>query len=232
MHPMARALPRDRPPRRRPALVRAAAIAVLVSVVGAVALALTPNDRTNRTTKAGPASIDDLDGAAKELVDLLEEDRKATFHAVYEVTSADFAGASVAFETWRRSQTVRSDITVTKPDGIVRTRQLVLESGAVACQQTDDQPWACAKSPGLKDPFQGDIVDQVAAAKSVTANDRVIDGRSVRCFTLTRPDATAQFCATGRGVPVLVKSAGTSLRLTRLEDKVGDVFEPPATPVA
>ena len=213
--------------------MRAAAIALLVSMIGAIALTLRPDDPASDTAKATDTpSIDDLEGAAKELVELLERDRTSTFHAVYEVTSADFAGASVAFETWRRPPNVRSDITVTKPDGIVRTRQLVLETGAVACQQADDTPWQCAKSPDLNDPFQGDILEQVASAEKVTAADRTIDGRDVRCFTLIQSEMTAEFCATPDGVPVLVESAGTSLRLTSLEDEVGDVFEPPAEPLA
>ena len=214
---------------RRHLAVRVAAIGVLVSLVGATVLTLRPGDDAEDTATA----TDDveLEGAAQELVDLLAVDKQATFHAVYEVSSAEFAGAAVTFETWRRPPSVRSDITVTKPEGIVRTRQLVLETGAMACQQADDSPWQCAKAPDLEDPFQGDIREQVAQADSVTAEDRVIDGRDARCFTLTRPDASAEFCATAAGVPVLVQSSGTSLRLTSLEDEVGDVFEPPAEPV-
>lgn len=201
-------------------------------MIGAIALTLRPDDPATEKAADTAVDLDDLDGAAKELVELLEADREATFHAVYEVSSADFAGASVSFETWRRPPNVRSDITVTKPDGIVRTRQLVLETGAIACQQADDTPWQCAKAPDLNDPFQGDILEKVASAEKVTAEDRTVDGRDVRCFTLTQPDVTAEFCATDTGVPVLVQSAGTSLRLTSLEDEVGDVFEPPAEPMA
>lgn len=204
-------------------VVKAGAIALLVAVIGGTALTLQPDD--------GPDPVDaaaDLDGAAKELVDLLEADRQATFHARYEVSSPDFAGASVAFETWRRPPSVRSDIEVTRPEGIVRTRQLVLETGAMACQQSDDGPWQCASTPDAKDPFEGSIRDQVAAAESVSAEDRTIDGRDVRCFTLQQTDLAAEFCATDDGIPVLVDSAGTTLRLVSLDREVGDVFTPPA----
>ena len=225
---------RARSPRRargrRHVAVRVAAIAVLMSVIGATVLTLRPDDGDDADDTEATA-VEELEGAAKELVDLLSVDKQATFHAVYEVSSAEFAGAAVSFETWRRPPSVRSDITVTKPDGIVRTRQLVLEGGSMACQQADESPWQCARSPELNDPFQSDIREQVAKADSVTAEDRVIDGRDVRCFTLTRPDATAEFCATEEGVPVLVESGGTSLRLVTLGDEVGDVFEPPAEPV-
>ena len=214
--------------------MRVAAIVLLVSMIGALALTLRPDEPATDEPVADDdtPTIDDLDGAAKELAELLQADRQATFHAVYEVTSSDFAGAAVSFETWRRPPKVRSDIVVTKPDGVVRTRQLLLPDGAIACQQADDTPWQCTRTPEVNDPFQGDILEQVAAAEKVTAEDRVIDGRNVRCFTLTQPDITAEFCATDNGVPVLVQSAGTSLKLVSLEEEVGEVFEPPAEPLA
>lgn len=205
----------------------AGAVGASVLLLGSLATRVAPDD-----DQASPTSTTvKLTGEAKELVALLERDREATFHAKYDVTSTDLPGAAVTFETWRKPPRSRSDIDVTRTDGVVRTRQIRSDDSVVACQQAGSSPWRCsrkAEAEGSTDPFEKTVSDEVARAQSVTARDETIDDRRVRCFMLRREGITSEYCATAEGVPVRVEAGGTKLRLVLVDDRVDDVFEPPA----
>ena len=214
---------------RRSVWVVAGAIAVLVALIGAFATQFrSPTSSSTESTSSTDAA---LPGVAGELQELLARDRRATFHATYDVSSTDLPGAAVTFETWRRAPRTRTDIDVRKPDGVVHTRQLQLPDRTVACQSSGDGPWQCAQVPkaagSASDPFGAAVADELAKARSVTVRNRVIGGRRVRCFTLARDGQTALFCATREGIPVRVESPGATLQLLALDHEVGDVFDPP-----
>ena len=61
---------------------------------------------------------------------------------------------------------------------------------------------------------------------------RLKRSRAVRCFTLTVAGETSEQCTTESGVPVLVRAAGSEIRLLELDTEIDDrVFEPPADPI-
>lgn len=215
---------------RRSPWVVAAAIGVLVALVGAFATQFRSASSPHDGTTTNHAST--LPGVAGELQRLLALDQNATFHATYEVSSSDLPGAAVTFETWRRPPRTRSDITVRKTDGVVRTRQIQMPDQTIACQAADTTPWKCTSVPpdagAASDPFGSAIATELAKATSVTVRNRNINGHRARCFTITKDSQSALYCAAADGVPLRVESPGATLQIRSLDHAVGDVFDPPA----
>ena len=216
---------------RRSAWVVAASIAVLVAMIGAfVTQFRSTSPSHDRSIPASTGTT--LNGVAGELQRLLARDQDATFHATYDVTSSDLPGAAVTFETWREPPRIRSDITVRKTDGVVRTLQIQLPDETIACQTAESGSWHCTKVPAqagaASDPFGKAISDQLASATSVTVKNQTVNGHNARCFTIVQQSQSALYCASTDGIPLRVESPGATLQIRVLDHSVGDVFDPPA----
>lgn len=214
---------------QRSAWVVIAAVGVLVALIGALVTQFRPTSSTRNDSATASTT---LSGAAGELQRLLRRAQDATFHATYDVSSADLPGAAVTFETWRRPPRTRSDITVRKTDGVVRTRQIQLPDRGVACQAGDGASWKCTSVPRdagvASDPFGKTITDELGSATSVKVQNRTVNGNRARCFTITKDGRFAVYCASTDGVPLRVESSGATLQIRALDRTVGEVFDPPA----
>lgn len=193
-----------------------------------------PAARDAAPSRSGPVTQAAALGAGgTELLELLTEGRRRTFHARYEGIgpAASSAGGSLVVEVWRKGELSRQDTEVTDGQQRVRTASLARPQGNVSCRRRGDGPWTCALAPrGSSGPDQ--LVEDVTAdlrGRTVTARDDTIRGRTVRCFTIAAPDQQSELCATPDGIPVRIATGDARLDLTELSNDVADqVFEPPA----
>jgi hypothetical protein len=194
------------------------------ALVGTAALVSADRSTTTTTTTA-PVT---LTGTARELYDLLAQKDEATYHARYDGSSPEVSALSL--ETWQQPPNVRQDSDLTVSGQQAQTSSFVLGTTQVRCVRlTAAGAWTC--QPGGTadtDPLAAirDRLDEI----EVSARDTTISGRAVRCFQFTVDGAANELCITpDRGIPVLVRAAGSELRLTELDDDVAeDDFVPPA----
>lgn len=217
--------------------MRVGAIAALMAMIaGLLAAGLTIDSSDEESEEETTTTTVPLNDAGRELIALLEKDRSATFHARYQASSAQQPNATIEIETWRRPPRVRQDSVITTQTGRVHTIALVLGDGqAVRCAQLGQSGWSCqtrAAEP-TDDLLFGGVREQLGKGP-VTVKDDVIDGRPVRCFTLTvvAENKSSELCATEAGVPVRVSAEGANMRLIGFDaDFDNAVFTPPAQPV-
>jgi hypothetical protein len=209
---------------RREKAVRMVAIALVVSFLATVAglVALDSDDSEN-----GKVSE-----AAQDLLELLDRRDDSTYHARYE---ADTPGTErLVLETWQAPPSVRQDSEIRAGAQLLRSRILVKDERRVRCTQRNNTPWECRPAaPGETD---GDPLATFRARLgqgTVTATSTAIDGRKVRCFSLTTGEGRSELCALPEsGIPVRVEGGGSQLRLVALDYAVDrELFEPPV-PVA
>jgi hypothetical protein len=176
-----------------------------------------------------------LRGQAKELVALLDNGRKVTFHAKYAVRAKEVAdaGQTVTLELWRKSPQIRQD-TVVNQAGKVNIASSFFGAGdVVACTRADQGPWACQKADSSQqagpDALLAQLTGQLSGA-DVTSSESTIAGQPVRCFALTLAGQSIRICARSDGVPALVEAGPSVLELTAIDTDVSDdVFKPPAS---
>lgn len=225
----------SRSARRKRRFVQAGAIAALMALLlGLVAAGLdTGGDDQAETTTTTQTTIP-LNDEARELLALLEKDRDATFHARYAASSAKEPNAAIQIETWRKPPRVRQDTIITTGANRLHSMALLLGDGqSVQCAQLGQSGWSCQSKPAgpTDDLLLGGVREQLGKGP-VTAKDDVIDGRQVRCFTLTVEGQASELCATEAGIPVRVNAQGSNLRLVGFDAQFDDsVFTPPAQPV-
>ena len=216
---------------------RLLAVALVVAVVAATFAIFLPEDddppaATSTTSTTGPVSTEDLTEVGKELVGLLQRAREITYHAGYEGTSPDAAGASITLETWQKPPLIRQDSALTAAGEMARTSSFVLPDGGVRCTQVGDAPWTCraAATGELRaDPISGAVVEQLRDS-DVRVRSTEVEGVDVRCFTLTSLEgAASELCLDADGITVRVRAGGSELRRVAVSREFGDdVFEPPA----
>lgn len=217
--------------------MRFAAAAVVTAVIAStgIAFVVADDDPTDVDTTSTTVDRKSLGPEARELLDLLERQRKATYHARYAAASPDLEGGAIRIETWQSPPRIRQDSEVRVAGQLAKTTSLALPGGAVRCTQIGDDPWQCRRVPAGQptgaEPVSAQAVEQLRSG-SVSARDTTIGGRAVRCFGLSVGEQSSELCLTGQGVTVRVSAGGSSLELAELETEVDDaVFEPPA-PVA
>jgi hypothetical protein len=176
--------------------------------------------------------VEGLSDEAQELVALLQRARAVTYHVRYEGRSPELPDATIRVETWQQPPRIRQDSELPVQGQLARTRTLVLPDGGARCTQIGEQPWQCRRSTAAEsetDVVSGDVVEQLRTAE-VRARHTTIDGREVRCFTLSlATGATSELCANADGVPVLVRAGDSELRLLLLDQDVpAGTFDPPA----
>lgn len=208
-----------------------AAIAVVVALVGASLSVLSLLDGEDDDTADADATAE-LSADAKDLVALLEKGRRTTYHVRYEGSSPDAPGTTIRLETWQRPPRVRQDSEVDTGGRLARTRSIVLPTGGIRCTSIAAAPWSCRQAGPNElrtDAVTDQVIQQLRTGK-VRSRFTSVDGRAVRCFTLTQAEGTTELCADDDGIPVRIRAGKSELRAVSLGDDVGDeVFEPPAT---
>lgn len=225
------------PPRRRrwPLLVLAAVVAV---AAGIAAFVVTQDDDEPEAAPPVTAELPDPlgdveDPETRELADLLEIGRTATYHARYTLSGSteDGSAAEIDLEVWRDGGRLRQD-TVSDAEGQQLQTSSYLSDGVVTlCTKVGEADWTCAETEPVgteQDGVIGSVRDQLAGS-SVTPRDDEIDGRAVRCFAFSSPEGEGDICITPEGVPVRVDVQGDGITLVDLDEDVPDsAFEPPA----
>lgn len=209
---------------------RAAVIIGLVVVAIAVAITVTIRSGTSDHQAASPTSTTAAPGPGAELARLLARSRTLVFDARY--TAVDQSSASSSAQVWRRPPLARLDTVSGSGDSARRNAQIITTSGAVNCSQVGTGPWSCAPKPGLRIGDVGVVPPVVVAALSsarVTARDDTVAGLSVRCFTVSGQDGSAELCVTPDGIPARMVAGAAHLDLVSLSrDRAADsVFVAP-----
>lgn len=205
----------------------AALVATLLlgTIVGTSAVIVANSDEEPTTTTTRPVR---LTATAQELIDLLATKDETTYHARYTGSSPE--ASEVSLETWQLPPKVRQDSNLTIEDQRAQTSSFVLGSDQVRCVRIGEAtPWSCQPGgPADTDPLAA--MRSRLGEVDVSARDTTIGDRSVRCFEFTVEGATNELCLTAdRGIPVLIRAAGSELELVELdEDVTDDDFEPPA----
>lgn len=208
--------------KRRHAMTKTVATALVVSFLAATVgvLAL--------SASGGNDGSKHLSDDAEELLELLDKRDESTYHAKYEATAPGVQ--SLELETWQSPPNVRQDSEIRSGTQVVRARVLASSDGRVRCSQLNNTGWKCRPaSPGDADDPLASFRQRVSQG-TVTAADKAIDGRRVRCFKLAMADGTSELCAVPTtGVPVRVDGGATEMRLVSLDGAVDqELFEPPA----
>ena len=188
------------------------------------------DDETTSTTS--PASIEELEGDARELAELLAAGRARSYHATYEGSSDGATAGTIALESWADAGRFRQDVSFDVGGLAVRRSTFVLEDRGVTCQRSGDEPWQCTDVPRDDvqgaDPLTGGTLAQLRDA-AVGEDVRDVAGRRARCFTVSFDAQTTEMCVSEDGIPLQVRTADARLLVTLLEDEVdADVFTPPA----
>lgn len=216
-------------PRRRNTAVKAVAAGVVTVMVGLTLATVLP------TTSTEPSSVTTttvvLGPVGQELVRLLDQRDAATYHARYEAAAAD---AELVIETWQAPPRLRQDSEVRSAGQVVRARVLATPRGRLRCSQPDGGAWTCGPAAA------GDSLDPVDAFRrrlgqgKLTARDTTLGGRAARCFELRSGQDDSELCVLPEsGIPVLLRSGQTQLRLILLNEQVaGDLFGAPAPATA
>lgn len=204
------------------------AIGIIVAFVAAGAIGLSGAGDGQGSDPVTTTTVE-LSTDAKELLRLLDRRDEAVYHARYEAAAASAEG--LVIETWQAPPRVRQDSVVSAEGQSVHTIVLALPAERVRCANLNGGGWTCrphGSSDADADPLAS--FRRRLRAGTVAARDEQIDGRSVRCFTLTTAEGASELCVLpSTGIPVRVSGGTTQLRLVTLDDKVTvDVFTPPA----
>lgn len=218
-------------PRNRRWPVRAGALVAVVGLVAGSLGAVLLLDDGSDDDDVAEAATEDLSEEARDLVELLEAGRTTTYHVRYEGSSPDAPDTVIKLETWQRPPRVRQDSEVVAGGRIARTRSIVLPTGGVRCTSVASAPWTCREAAAGElrtDAVTADILQRLREGE-VRSRFTTIDGRQVRCFTLTRAEGTTELCTNDDGVPIRVRAGASELQAVELSTDVGDdVFAPPA----
>jgi hypothetical protein len=190
------------------------------------------SDDEETTTSTSPASIEELQGDARELAELLAEGRSRTYHATYEGSSSGASAGSIALESWAKDGRFRQDVAFEVGGISVQRSTFVLDDRGVSCQRSGEEPWTCNDLPRSDvqgaDPLTGGTLAQLRDA-AVGEVVRDVAGRRARCFTVSFDAQTTEMCVSEEGIPLQVRAADAELVVGTLEDQVDDdVFTPPA----
>jgi hypothetical protein len=167
-------------------------------------------------------------------VSLLQQGRKATYHATYTSTGGATTGAQLALEIWQSPPRVREDTTRTQ--GATTNRASVFTNGATTtlCSQATGTGWTCqAVAPAtFQDSGPSGVIAAVTstlAGKQVTLAKDTIGGRAVECFQIGPVASGVKVCATDQGIPVLIAAPAVTYLMATLETTVpAGVFTAPA----
>jgi hypothetical protein len=233
-------------PLRRIALILGvvAIVAVTSGAIGLVAAGDDDDDKASTTSTTEPesttttesATIDELEGDARELAELLGAGRQLTYHARYTGSSIGEVEGSITLESWAKDGRFRQDVAFAVGGVAVQRATFVLDDKGVSCQRSGDEPWECNELPKSQvegaDPLTGGTLAQLKKAAVGEAPGEV-EGRSARCFTVSYDAQTTEMCLTPDGIPLQIRTTESRLVVEVLEVEVDDeVFTPPVTPVA
>jgi hypothetical protein len=213
---------------RRGFWVTAFAVGVVTLLIAGLAATVATRSNDNPDTAAPTSTTIKLTGHALELVGLLSQKDKATYHAVYSGSAPN--AARVELETWQRPPNIRQDSHLTVNNEPVETSAFVLDQRQVRCAKLlSTAGWNCQAGGATSD----DPLEQIRARLGqgeVSARDTTLSNRTVRCFEFTVDGATNELCLTpDQGIPVLVQSADSQLKLLSLDTTIDDHdFVPPA----
>jgi hypothetical protein len=195
----------------------------LASVSFAVASCTSKPHTSNAADKA----------AANELLRLLDQGSKQTYHARYLATTPQ---NTLQLETWRLPPRVRQDSTFADKTAKVHNATFLLPDGIVSCMQQDKAPWTCFKPGGT--PKAGDL-DPIASQASQLKGQRVAErktklhGQEARCFTVQDKKEKSEVCLTLDGITLRLSSGTAITELQSLTRTVTDAdFQPLAEPEA
>lgn len=173
---------------------------------------------------------------AAELYDLVTAFSSITLHARYRVEVTERPDAASIIEIWQKGGQVRQEATVESGAGAGgKIAMLDLTDRVILCQQPPDGEYSCGlvaeEEATAFDSLRTSLLADLAVQNVEVAND-TIDGRDVRCFTVTSA-AAGEICVTEEGVLARIDSPEGSFELIELDTEVDDdVFTPPATPGA
>lgn len=224
-------------PWRRIVLVVAAA-GLLATTVGVVATRddsgqdpASAGTSSTTTTSEPDVSVDDLDGPARELVELLADGRASTYHARYTGSAATGEGGPLTLETWAKQGRFRQDTVVDVGGQAFHRANFVLPGEGASCTRLGDTPWSCDAVPAAElegaELLGGNTLDQLRRA-AVGVTDGVVADRPARCFSITYDARTTELCVSAEGVPLRIRSQSSELVIDELEGDVDDgVFSVP-----
>lgn len=199
----------------------------------AVTTTTPPDDDDDDTTSSTePASIEELQGDARELAELLAAGRAGTYHATYDGSSTGDTAGSIVLESWAKDGRFRQDVSFDVGGVSVHRSTFVLDDRGVSCQRSGDEPWKCTdlarEDVQGADPLTGGTLAQLRDA-AVGEQVRDVAGRRARCFTVSFDAQTTEMCVSEDGIPLQIRAAESQLVLGELEETVDDsVFTPPA----
>lgn len=187
-----------------------------------------PDQSAQSTTSApAPTTTAPAGPATTELLALLEQARRSTFHARWVARQNDGAGGELRFELWNRPPHGRLDVVIGSSG--LSSSAVRSPSGAYRCARSGQEPWAC--QPGGDVEPAGVILDAVreaVAGVELAATDETVVGRPARCFTEMATGREA-VCTTADGVPLRVLSGPQRIEILMLERTVGEAdLQPPA----
>jgi hypothetical protein len=221
--------------------MRLAAVLVALLVGGVVVglIAILAGGGDDDDPSAGGSSTtnttEPLGEHAQDLLGRLERGRAGQVHLRLVSAEAAIEGRTIVVEMWRDGDLVRQDVLIEAPGSRNEVSAFQLPTGNVICQRAaEGDEWACQRSVSTATE-NGDPVGLIEAAAAnlqgadVSATDEEIDGTSVRCYAIDRPEGASSLCLTDDGVPLRLVAQGQELTATSVEREVdADVFTPPA----
>lgn len=215
------------------ALLGSVAAAVFASGRGGGSARPSAPTAPTASTRTTAAPVAGAGAGGAELVSLLAQGRKATFHASYRASAPRATTSQDAvLELWRKASKEREEIVQATGIRTVRSAGFLLGSQSILCRQVDAGPWTCANSPQSNQTDTEGLVKGVTAelaAQATAGRDDQIASTPVRCFSVPTSGQPSELCLTSDGVTARVSTAGSSIELVALSrDVPDDVFVPPA----
>ena len=198
-----------------------------------------PTDTAQETTS--PEGTPALEGAAREVSELLAEGITATFKVKYETASPDGAQGDT-FVVYNKPPDTRID--TLSANGAESDSAIIggdESTETYGCTGGPDA-WSCESIAPLGDSLltaAGPVAylqpSDLELFDISETEDRTVADQSTRCFALTPREGTAteagEYCFNSEGVPLYVQTSSETVEASEFSTDVSDQdFEPPVAP--
>ena len=198
------------------------------------------NGQARDTPTPTPQAIPVLEGASKELIELLARGLDVTYKATYQTTTPDGQKGNT-YVVINKPPRARIDIIsadASEPSSVIIGGDSNTET--IGCSGSAEQ-WECSEL----EPFSGSLVRAAGPFPFFSATDlqlfdvteaesRTVAGQDARCLRLRprdRPSEDTEYCLSTDGVPLYTNSLFGTVEATEFSAQVsGQDFVPPAEP--